>query len=80
MAAFLVFCVGKRETVKSVVLLKEHLCFEGWMGELVGVFSFCHIFWCLEVFGSWLGPESYYFGDWKGWKLENGGWRVEKGG
>jgi hypothetical protein len=33
----------------------------------------------LEVFGSWLGPVSYYFRGWKGWKLENGGWKVENG-
>ena len=38
-------------------------------GEIGAIF---HIFWCLEVFGSWLGPGSCYFGGWKGWKLENG--------
>jgi hypothetical protein len=37
------------------------------------------IFCCLEVFGSWLGPGSNYFGGWKGWKLENGDFRVEIG-
>ena len=39
-------------------------------GEIGAIF---YIFGCLEVFGSWLGPGSCYFGGWKGWKLENGG-------
>ena len=47
-AAFLVFCVGKRETVKSVVLLKENLCFEGWRGSWLELFFIFFAVWrCL---------------------------------
>ena len=55
--------------MKSVVLRKTYVL----RGKGGADSNFLYIFWCLEVFGSWLAPGSYYFGGWKGWKLENGG-------
>ncbi len=55
LAVFLLLCVGKRETAKSVVLLKENLCFEGWRGCLWEPFFI--------FFGVWRCWEA-------GWELE----------
>ncbi len=75
MAVFWWFCFGKRETVKSVVLLKENLCFEGWRGGWLEPFFIFFCVWrCLEA-GWDLEAVILEAGRAGSWKM--GGWRVD---
>ena len=63
MAVFFWFCVGKRETVKSVVLLNEIDVLRGGRGGRLELFSvFLDVFGDLE--GAWKLFGNYLLWDW----------------
>ncbi len=64
--------------MKSVVLLKENLCFEGWRGgRLEQFFTLFGVWRCLEV-GWDLEAVILEAGRAGSWKM--GGWRVDNEG
>ena len=75
-AGFLVFFIGKRETVKSVVLLREMEVLRGG-GELVGgiLSSFWWLEGCLEAFWE-VEAMRLDIGGFEAGKWEAGGWNM----